>query len=232
MWLFELWTKWECLLSNFFNCLFLGITRYNRGEGNEIGQMNQHVPSCFNRQAGRLDDSTASPNDFLWTALVFSVHLEFSTESKSAVHTLKIIIIKKKLTLSVISCFKCFPDPKHLAQVILRWMWERVSMFSVTNITWTLLAIVPSSTVCVREFLIMSVFYFNFACVCIWGCTACTLKIHLYMGYYICVRIKCVLQIVLLCMYRYIFPLFPSMKLSVNSLATNQLISILENRRE
>lgn len=62
-----------------------------------MGQMNQHVPSCFNRQAGRLDDSTASPNDFLWTALVFSVHLEFSTESKSAVHTLKIIIIIKKV---------------------------------------------------------------------------------------------------------------------------------------
>lgn len=39
-----------------------------------MGQMNQHVPSCFNRQAGRLDDSMASPNDFLWTALVFSVH--------------------------------------------------------------------------------------------------------------------------------------------------------------
>lgn len=38
-------------------------------------------------------------------------------------------------------------------------------MFSVTNSTWTLLAIVPSSTVGVCEFLIMSVFYFIFACV-------------------------------------------------------------------
>ena len=38
-------------------------------------------------------------------------------------------------------------------------------MFSVTNSTWTLLAIVPSSTVDVCEFLIVSVFYFNFACV-------------------------------------------------------------------
>lgn len=39
-------------------------------------------------------------------------------------------------------------------------------MFSVTNSTWTLLAIVPSSTVCVCEFP-MSVFFFNFACVCV-----------------------------------------------------------------
>lgn len=41
------------------------------------------------------------------------------------------------------------PNPKHLAQGTQEWNGKRVLMFSVTNSTWTLLAIVPSSTVCV-----------------------------------------------------------------------------------
>lgn len=80
-------------------------------------------------------------------------------------------------------------------------------MFSVTNSTWTLLAIVPSSTVCVCEFLIMSVFYFNFACVCVrvYVQSNSTFDIDSHVSVSVCGDINCVLQVVLLCMCRYLF---------------------------
>lgn len=74
-------------------------------------------------------------------------------------------------------------------------------MFSVTNSTWTLLAIVPSSTVCVCEFFRLRLFfYFNFACVCARVSVQSKPLPFTSILLSVCVDIKCVLLVVLLCL--------------------------------